>query len=172
MQNHLMDLDGESFVREAYHRILGRAPDANGLSNYLELLNKPGGKAIVVMALSDSDEARKRAQNHHLLALRHTAQAWSRVVPDQSAATTALEAALTLVYRELRRAEQRVQELESLNAGRPSPAEPLVTILDHDFPALSGPTEAVLEAIATQVLASSEAAKIATSTPRKGRDTQ
>jgi FkbM family methyltransferase len=56
----LLALDGEAFVRGAYAAILGRTPDADGLSNYLAELNSGVRKEVIVSRLRESEEARRR----------------------------------------------------------------------------------------------------------------
>lgn len=53
----LFEQDDEQFVRSAYHSILGRAPDPEGLGNYVELIRTGIPKQQIVIALSKSPEA-------------------------------------------------------------------------------------------------------------------
>ena len=50
----------EEFLLAAYQRILGRAPDPNGLQHYLSILNKSGDRLQVARAISRSKEAMSR----------------------------------------------------------------------------------------------------------------
>jgi hypothetical protein len=56
----LLALDGEEFVYAAYATILKRAPDANGLANYLLELGSGVSKISIASRLRNSDEARRQ----------------------------------------------------------------------------------------------------------------
>lgn len=53
-------LDNSAFVTLLYKNVLGRAPDASGLSSWLDQLNGGGSRAEVVVGFSESAEYRNR----------------------------------------------------------------------------------------------------------------
>lgn len=54
----LFALDDSEFLKQAYLRLLGRIPDADGLRGYLEQLQTGAPKQAIYEALAASDEAR------------------------------------------------------------------------------------------------------------------
>jgi FkbM family methyltransferase len=58
--NELLALDGDAFVSAAYHTLLRRAPDPEGLRNYVRELNSGVSKLTVVAKLRNSDEGQRQ----------------------------------------------------------------------------------------------------------------
>ncbi|MDD4913596.1 MAG: glycoside hydrolase family 99-like domain-containing protein [Methylococcales bacterium] len=56
--NDLLGLDDQVFIREAYHALLGRAPDIEGMGYYLDLLRKGDCKLEILNQLHHSPEGR------------------------------------------------------------------------------------------------------------------
>jgi FkbM family methyltransferase len=54
--NELLALDGDAFVTAAYHTLLRRAPDPEGLRNYVRELNSGVSKLTIVSKLRNSNE--------------------------------------------------------------------------------------------------------------------
>lgn len=54
----LFALDDTDFVKQAYLRLLGRVPDAEGMHAYLAQLQEGVSKQVIYEALASSDEAR------------------------------------------------------------------------------------------------------------------
>jgi FkbM family methyltransferase len=52
--------DDEGFLRQAYHRILGRECDVSGFVNYLELLKRHVPRRVILLQLINSEEGRRR----------------------------------------------------------------------------------------------------------------
>ncbi len=59
MEPSMMALDDESFVRQAYLRLLGRGADADGLNGYMQQLQKGLSRAEAYQALASSEEAQR-----------------------------------------------------------------------------------------------------------------
>ncbi len=55
----MMQLDDESFIRQAYLRLLGRAADPVGLAGYLGQLNQGAERANLYQELANSEEAQR-----------------------------------------------------------------------------------------------------------------
>ena len=56
--DELQTLDGTDFVNATYITLLGRAPDPDGLRNYMAHLQAGKDKASIIAAIARSDEAR------------------------------------------------------------------------------------------------------------------
>lgn len=56
----LLKFEGEEFIREAYVTLLGRLPDTNGFSHYMEELRSGTSKIEIVSRLTSSAEGRRR----------------------------------------------------------------------------------------------------------------
>jgi hypothetical protein len=55
----LFALDDTAFLKQAYLRLLGRVPDAEGLRGYLEAMHQGQDRATIYQALASSDEAQR-----------------------------------------------------------------------------------------------------------------
>lgn len=64
----LLALEGETFVRMGYKKILLREADSGGLTTYLKLLRSDNGKAAVIRELALSEEG--RSKNTQMLGLQ------------------------------------------------------------------------------------------------------
>jgi hypothetical protein len=59
MEASMMQLDDETFVRQAYLRLLGRSADPEGFAGYLGQLRQGAARADIYQELASSDEAQR-----------------------------------------------------------------------------------------------------------------
>lgn len=59
MEASMMQLDDETFVRQAYLRLLGRSADPEGFAGYLGQLRQGAARADIYQELGSSEEARR-----------------------------------------------------------------------------------------------------------------
>lgn len=92
----LFELEDTAFLKQAYLRLLGRVPDADGQRGYLEALQQGQDKATVYQALASSEEARRYEARRQALrrapALRPSAPGLAAPAPASFFAPLVVEA--------------------------------------------------------------------------------